>query len=553
MARPKTEPDSRQILPYISKYAPYLSNPSWAPSAWWRQFERAQPLMMLCRDVLSMQVTNLDWKITAKDPERAEELVDEIDYYTLRLNTWNGEDYDTGIERSVQDLYTLPFGTVLELGRYKDGSLAWIKSMDGATCLPTLDPDFPVVQSFVPSGQGGTGVLFPKELVSRVYLSPRPEWDRQGWGMAPPEKVYIAGLMLANGDRYYWRLLLDTPQSGILDLGDMEEASAKKWIATYQEMLVGIDPQKIAVLYEHTKPANWIKYDLNPAELQMDKALSWYATIVTDGYGVPLSELGLNFNSTLAGQIREDRRSRRTGFGLILAKMTVLINRILPDYLQFSYVYRDDEGLNLLGRARATSVTGLAHAIDKGILSPEAARVQLRLDGLIDDLPAIMSKDYELEKQKQEEAKLRKDTRNEQREIEPDEGGHGTIKKVSEKADLARITSEKEAVERAFAQVFPIIRAASRRYNEEELVEFGQSLARAIIGGEADNREVLGLSPEITLSLEEQFLAASAAVGLAAPWSRKYMSGIPHPIQLRGTPVYSRMRKLVCRLSLSQP
>ena len=84
-----------------------------------------------------------------------------------------------------------------------------------------------------------------------MYISPRPDIKREGWGLAPPEKTYLALEMLNRGDYYYANLLIDTPAAGILDLGDMAQDSAEEWVKAWRKMLTGIDPFKIPVLYEH--------------------------------------------------------------------------------------------------------------------------------------------------------------------------------------------------------------------------------------------------------------------------------------------------------------
>lgn len=528
MARTKTVPNSKQVLPYIDKFLPYIIQPNGATGNAWRTFVRSQPMMLNCRDLLAMQLTNLDWKISARNTDRTEELADEIDYYTTDvLNKWNDEDYDTGIERCVDDLTSTPFGAIVEIGRYLDGSVAWVRNMDSATCYPTTDPEYPVVQNFFGPGYGGYGVSFPKELVARSYISPLTEWDRQGWGMAPPEKIFIAAQMIAAGDSYYWRLLMDTPQTGLLDLVDMEEESAKKWIESYREMMAGTDPQKIPVLYGHEKLASFISFGLNPAEIQMDKGLAWYAALVSGGYGIPLSELGLSFNNTLAGQIREDRRSRRTGFGLILTKITNLINKFLPRHLMFQYIYRDEEGLNLLGRARATSMTAFNHSIDKGVLTLEAVRAQLLIDGLIDAGPAEMSKNAQPPQAAGSE--LRNDVKNDAREVTPDEGGHGVVKQVTEKA---------------IAAIFPLLQTAKREGCIGDVVEFGRLVARDII---SDSRIILRADFMQEQSEDARIMAAIAARELSAPWAQKYLSHA-HPKVIRGTPVYNRIKAYAWQL-----
>ena len=123
-------------------------------------------------------------------------------------------------------------------------------------------------------------------------MSPRPEIQREGWGMAPPEKIFFSLELLNRGDIYYANLLLDTPEAGILDLADMDGASAQEWIKQFRSLLGGIDPLKVPVLYEHEGDVKWIPFGRPPTELMFDRVTTKYAALVASGYGISLSEIG---------------------------------------------------------------------------------------------------------------------------------------------------------------------------------------------------------------------------------------------------------------------
>lgn len=379
-----------ELSNYLVRHMPIWSNPQWLNSATWRNFVSQQPVAVLCRDSITNYLLALDWTIVARDSDMQDDYKDEIKYYTRLLERGNAYytdvDFASHVEWIVKDLFDLPFGAASEIGREynaPDRKVVWIRPLDGGTLAPTLNSDYPVVQHF-PAHQP---VVFPKEFVSRIYLSPRTEIQREGWGMAPPEKIYLAMEMLNRGDIYYSQLLLNTPEAGILDLMDMDKESATEWVKSFRDLLYGINPLKIPVLYEHTSEAKWIPFGKLPSEILYDSITARYITIVTAGYGLSPSDVGFasssNGGETLAGTIRQERRSAKSGLALAKTKVKNYWEKIIPEYLEFKWIDFDDERQVSLSRARMATANAFKVLVDMQALSPDEARSQIVADGLI--------------------------------------------------------------------------------------------------------------------------------------------------------------------------
>ena len=380
-----------QFPNYLDRLLPIWNNPGWMKSDTWRVFVQQQPIAVLCRDAISAYLLSLDWKIVSRDSEKQDELKEDIKYYTRLFERGNAYytdiDFTNHIEWLIRDLFDLSFGTASEIGREynsPDGKVVWVRPLDGGTLAPTLDANYPIAQ-YPPNIMP---IYFPREFISRVYLSPRTELTREGWGMAPPEKIYLAMEMLNRGDVYYSRLLLNTPEAGILDLGDMDGESAKEWISGFRDLLFGIEPLKIPVLYEHTSEAKFIPFGKNPSEIMYDSTLAKYVTIVTAGYGLTPSDIGFasssNGGETLAGTIRQERRSARSGKSLAKKKIKIYFDNILPDALMFMWVDFDDETNVSKSRARLASAGAFKTFTDMQAFSPDEVRRQAIADGLFD-------------------------------------------------------------------------------------------------------------------------------------------------------------------------
>lgn len=376
---------------FLSRYVPAWLSPQWMKAEAWRNFIQNQPLAVIARETLIANILNLDWKIVARESEQQESLKDDVKRYTKlleRTDTFYGSmDFTAHVEWIAKDLLDLPFGAASEIGRdgdSPDGEVLWIRPLDGGILAPTLNREWPVVEN-APGSVAPT--FFPYWGVSRTYISPRTEIRREGWGMAPPEKIYLAMELMYRGDKYYANLLLNTPEAGILDLGDMEEASAKAWINSFRDLLYGVDAFKIPVLYEHTTDTKWIPFGNLPNSIMFDTVTVRYASMIAAGYGMSISDLGFptsgNGGETLAGTIRQERRTKRTGYATVKSKLQSYFNQILPDDLKFVWIDYDDELQVSLGRARLANAQAFQMFVDKQIFTRGELRLQSLQDGLI--------------------------------------------------------------------------------------------------------------------------------------------------------------------------
>lgn len=298
-----------------------------------------------------------------------------------------GWDFDMTLDIICQDLLDTPFGGGMEIGRLgdtEDGRVVWAQHLDAATLFPTRDFDFPIAQR-VPDTQLPV-VLFPRHTFNRMFYTPRPEWQYMGWGMPPPEKGFLAIDLLFRGDRYYANLLLDTPEAGILDLLDMSKDAAMEWLESFKDLFTGVDPFKVPVLYEHERAAEWIPFGRPPIDLIYDSITFKYAQITCAAYGLKISDIGLSQEEarTLAGVIRAERQTRRTGFATLKAKTGAFFRRLLPKHLTFEWLDKDDESMLARGRSRLANFQAYGEAREKRMLTLKEIRAQIATDGLLD-------------------------------------------------------------------------------------------------------------------------------------------------------------------------
>lgn len=504
---PTKEPRQRSLSAddvTLTRYIHPWSRPASLSAETWRAWVFNEPVAMICRETLIANFLSLEWKIVARDSNQQDELKPVIRHYTRLLENGGnnpnnfGMDYSGLMEWVLTDMLDLPFGSGTEVGRRDDapgGRVIWLKPLDGGTLYPTLNKNFPVVQYYSTSDL----ISFPSHAIARMYMSPRPEILREGWGLAPPEKVFLALEMLLRGDRYYANLLLDTPPAGILDLGDMEKDSALEWVSAFRNTMGNpLDALKIPVLYEHTNPVNFIGFGKVPNDIMYDRITMKYVQIVCAAYGLSTSDIGLSSVSsggeTLAGSIRQERKTRRTGIGRIKRKVIGFMNSILPESLEFQVVDLDDEMSVALGRARLANATAWGQMIDKGSFTAQEARLQTMADGLITiNIPEAVPA---------EAKKVAQEARKPQtprpgilgNPVPASAGGHGEVRESIVVGKSKNFGSQLKRLVRDITNAFaPIIIESSQGLSEDEIYLLRSYVDESLFGEE----DVLGISQMI--------------------------------------------------------
>lgn len=374
---------------YLQRWIPYWGHPGWLAAERWRAFVRNQPLAGICRDTLISNLKNMEWDIVPKHPDDVgnRNIQKAIDYYKDLFFQIEGS-FDTYLDLMGQDMYDLPFGAMCEVVREEDdpeGHVLALHHVDGATLFPTGDQHFPVQQR-VPELPGAI-VNFPEYAMERMMISPRPEIRRKGWGMAPPEKAYLAVEMLFRGDRYYANLLLDTPEAGILDLMDMDEETADQWIEGWKSLFQGIDGFKVPILHSHEKAAQWIPLNRPPIDMMYDNVTAKYAQLLAAAYGLRLSDIGLEQQKgekTLAGVIRGERQSRRSGYATGKTNFENHFDKILPQQIKFVWIDVDEESKLMKSKTLVSYGTALSSLVTGKMITQQEARQELVAQGLLE-------------------------------------------------------------------------------------------------------------------------------------------------------------------------
>lgn len=381
-------PVSMQKPPaYITRQPLYLPNPTAFSPAQWRQIAK-EPITSLCVRHVIRELVALEWTITSHDEDRDR---DQLIYLTSVLeNADNGEGWDSWLAKTLQDALILPMGGNSELvPDPMTGLLGGLYHVDGATLYPTYDDDTPYVQ--LNPYNMTERVYFVKGDLMRLILQPRPDMQRKGFQEAPVEAAFIGIQAMSEIYRYYLKQLQDTPMAGILDLMDMTQDEASTWAEGFREMLEGVDPLKVPILYDHTKPARFIPFGRTPQDINLVENFKRFAEMIAAAFGLGIGDLRLfEHDRVLAGVEASQRVTARSGIGFYAQALEDMVNRQILFSTRSGFKFKFILGMTgeeqleaQLAQTRSSILSTLAGPT-QSLIKPEDAQKQLKKWKIID-------------------------------------------------------------------------------------------------------------------------------------------------------------------------
>jgi hypothetical protein len=381
MAIDKAKLNPRQLSvdgAYISSQPfvhPARKTPQVTDTAKWRLVAR-EPINRMARRMIQREIASLNFEIVPEDPKSQMQL-DAAVWYNVVF-----KDFRTVTTRTLKSVCELPQGGAWEVGWIKpglygegeQGTLSFVEYIDAGTLHPTLNRAFPIVQ-IDPIGASGQHtvvtnltdtlltsetVRFKDEEINRVLGWPRDEFGLEWWQESPTEASFLAIEALSRIYVYSLKQLRDTPMAGLLDLMDFSEEDALEWAKNFRQMLQGIDPIKIPILYQHEQPARWLPMGNNFSELEIPRQFKMYADLVLGNYGLSVNDLRIfDQDQTKAGSAVSRKISLKQGIRFFAELMKDAVQPLLPQYLTFQYTEPDLEDERTKAQIRAVDARAL--------------------------------------------------------------------------------------------------------------------------------------------------------------------------------------------------
>lgn len=365
--KPVAQLESKQVdleVPYLTRDTfvdPARRMPLLTEPTKWR-LVAAEPVNKLAIRTITREISSLNWGITPIDKKYDAA----ARYYTNVLG-----DFSLLVKKVLRSVCILPQGGAWEVGWIRPGvfpyeeergTVSFVKHIDAGTLHPTnpiTNPYTPIVQ--LDPNISIRKVLFTKEEILRFIAYPYDEWDKEWWQESPTMSSFLAIEALSRIYIYYLKQLRDTPVVGILDLMDFTRDSAQNWAKSFREMIEGIDPIKIPVIYEHNNAAHWIPMGRNPTELSIQEQFKQYTELILSNYGLSVDDLRIfsGKGTTKGGSATNRKITTQSGISFWAELVKDNVQSLLPWYLIFGYTDPDIEEERSKAQIRAADARTL--------------------------------------------------------------------------------------------------------------------------------------------------------------------------------------------------
>lgn len=359
VTRAKTNP--RQIdgsSAYLSR-SPFIhpahTRPNFLDTHRWRIIA-SEPINRMARRMIQREISSLNFRIAPIDAKSSQQK-EAAEWYT---EVW--KDFRNLTTRSLKTLCELPQGGAWEVGWIKPGlygegdkgTLSFVKYIDAGTLHPTVHPVFPIMQ-VDPINTLITQPFRDEEIV-RILGWPYDRFGLEWWQESPTEASFLAIEALSRIYTFSLKQLKDTPVAGILDMMDFSEKDAVAWAEGFREMLIGIDPVKIPILYEHEKPAKFLPLGNDFSDLEIPRQFNMYVDMVLSNYGLSINDLRIfNQDNTKTGSAVSRKITLMQGISFFAEIIKDAVQSTLPPYLIFTYTEPDLEDERTRAQIRAAN------------------------------------------------------------------------------------------------------------------------------------------------------------------------------------------------------
>jgi len=293
-----------------------------------RMIADVDTVIRICIDTIKTVICQAKWSIMPKADSGSSynsENVDRLNQLFTYLNS-NGENLREFLSMVVEDLLVLDLGTfekVYNLG----GELIELNSIDAATVRPIyniygeIDPERAYVQVI----DGKVVAEFKQNEMVFMMRNPQNSIKRFGYGRSVIESILMTVQSALNADLYNARAFSkDNVPAGLLDLGDMTNEEAQKFIALWNASVIS-NTQKIKFAWgKGSSQSRFIDFGRSQKDMQYMKYIEWLSRLKLAAFGLT----GLDANI-----IQDVNRSTSDAMMEISnARGTQSVMRLIEDY-----------------------------------------------------------------------------------------------------------------------------------------------------------------------------------------------------------------------------
>lgn len=256
-----------------------------------KQIAQVDPITRICINVIKKAVSQCDWYI-----EIPEEFKDSQDYKKRQLEIVelfehlndNNENLRMLLDRIIEDILVLDAGAI-EVVKTLDGkSIVALNSVDGATIRPIYNQygelGDPAYYQFIKDKKVAT---FMKDELIYIMANPQNDVNKFGYGLSPIESIILQVQASLEADMFNMKVFAkDNIPPGMMDLGDMSNEEAKKFIATWNATVRGDTHGLKFVWGGDPKSKRYTPFNTSNKDMQYMEYLDWLSRIKLATYGL---------------------------------------------------------------------------------------------------------------------------------------------------------------------------------------------------------------------------------------------------------------------------
>lgn len=304
-----------------------LSKPSNISFKLLRQLSRRDAVVRICINVIKKSVSQADWSVLVKKNSPKETgyyekiRLETIDFFE-HMNA-NGENMRILLDRVLEDLLTLDAGVIEKVTTLNGTQLVALNSVDGATIKPVYNEFGELGDPIAYKQVIGNKVVaeFRQDEIIYMMANPQNDIDLFGYGQSPIESILLQVQASLEADIYNMKSFsVDNVPPGMLDLGDMDDNEAKKFIALWNAIVLA-NPQAMKFVWGGENPKKYTPFNQTNKDMQFSEYIDWLSRVKLSSFG--LSSIDANMLQDVNRATAESQREITNSRGVASTKRLI--------------------------------------------------------------------------------------------------------------------------------------------------------------------------------------------------------------------------------------
>jgi len=301
-----------------------------------RALSRQDAIIRICINVIKKAVSQSEWFIEVDKEHINDPGVKEAEkkaYDLFEFTNMNEENARVLLDRTIDDLLILDAGVTENIRTLDGKEIIGLNSVDGATIRPVYNEYGELGDPAYKQVIGDKVVAeFSKEDMVYMMMNPQNDINYFGYGLSPIESILLQVQASLEADMYNIKSFTQsTVPPGMLDLGDMSEDEAKKFISVWRST-VQSNPHALKFVYGGSANKRFVPFNTSNKDMQYAEYLDWLTRIKLAAFG--LSGLEANITQDV------NRATAEVQYQISQSRGVQSVKRLIEEYFTRGIIWR---------------------------------------------------------------------------------------------------------------------------------------------------------------------------------------------------------------------